>query len=86
LLDALRPALRLIEQHPSSGTTHPRPYPDIAKRGFRWIKVHRYRFGDRVIDRRLVLTNLRFDAADLPSKVRDIDRVLPTDEDDLAAG
>jgi plasmid stabilization system protein ParE len=42
LLDAVAAAGRMIEADPDGGLPHPRPYPSIARWGYRWIKVHRY--------------------------------------------
>ncbi len=45
---------------------HPRPYPDLARYGFRWIKVHRYWFG-YLPGTSPVITNIFDEAGDIPT-------------------
>ena len=49
----------------------------MARWGFRWIKVHRYWFGYAVTPDCPVLTNVLYDAADLPDRVEIADEELP---------
>ena len=35
---------RYFRTDPRFWLTHPRPYPELARYGFRWIKLHRYWF------------------------------------------
>jgi hypothetical protein len=44
LIETYDAALKRIAADPRSRMTHPRPYPSLARYGFRWIKVHRYWF------------------------------------------
>lgn len=44
LVETYDAALAHTEAGPSRCLTHPRPYPDLARYGFRWIKLHRYWF------------------------------------------
>lgn len=77
-------ALDRIEADPAAGRPHPRPYPGVARWGYRWIKVHRYWFGYAVAPDGPVLTNVIHDAADLPGRVEEMDEdisaVRPDDE------
>ena len=69
LLQALSEALDRIEADPIGGRSHPGPYPSVACRGFRWIKVHRYWFGYAAIAQGVVVTNVIHYTADLPRRV-----------------
>lgn len=42
LAAALEEAERRIEANPGAGLAAPRPYPDLARPGRRWIKAGRY--------------------------------------------
>ncbi len=41
LIETYDAAVQQIASGPRSWLTHPRPAPDIARQGFRWIKVIR---------------------------------------------
>jgi hypothetical protein len=41
LVDAYDEAIEAIARGPRTTFSHPRPYPQLALFGFRWIKVHR---------------------------------------------
>ncbi len=69
-------AVEQIAGDPKSWFTHPRPYPDLARYGFRWIKVHRYWFG-YLAAADPIITNILDQVADIPSHVS-ADRT-PTD-------
>lgn len=73
LLRAVGEALDRIEQEPAAGRRHPGPYPGVARWGYRWIKVRRYWFGYAVTPDGPVLTNVIYDAANLPSRIEDMD-------------
>lgn len=61
LITAIREARAKIAADPNGGLPHPRPYPGMAKWGFRWIMVHRYWFGWSMSRGYPVVTNV-FDA------------------------
>ncbi len=44
LIETYDAALARIAADPRFWLTHPRPYPELARYGFRWIKLHRYWF------------------------------------------
>jgi plasmid stabilization system protein ParE len=78
LLRAVGEALDRIEADPLAGLPHPRPYPGMARWGYRWIKAGRYWFGHAVAaDGVPVLTNVLYDAADLPERVEEADETIP---------
>ena len=77
LLRAVGEALDRIEAEPQAGLPHPRPYPGMARWGYRWIKVGRYWFGYAVAADGPVLTNVLYEAADLPGRVAEADEVIP---------
>jgi plasmid stabilization system protein ParE len=81
LLRAVCEALDQIEADPTVGRSHPGPYPAVARWSYRWIKVHRYWFGYAVASDGPVLTNVIYDAADLPGRVEEeAPTVRPDDE------
>jgi len=77
LLRAVSEALDRIEANPATGRLHPGPYPAVARWGYRWIKVRRYWFGYAVTSDGPVLTNVIYEAADLPGRVEEIGKDIP---------
>lgn len=77
LLHAVSEALDRIETDPAAGRPHPGPYPGMARWGFRWIKMRRYWFGYTMVPDGPVLTNVIYDAADLPGRVEAMDDEVP---------
>ena len=61
-------AVEQIAGDPKPWFTHPRPYPDLARYGFRWIKVHRYWFG-YIAAADPIITNILDEVADIPAHV-----------------
>lgn len=61
-------AVEVIASGPRISFAHPRPYPQLASIGFRWIKVHRYWFG-HLPDQDPVITNILDEVADIPARV-----------------
>ena len=61
LIDAAQAAR--IEAAPTGGLAHPKPYPGMAKWGFRWIKVHRYWFGWSMARGYPLVTNIFFETS-----------------------
>jgi hypothetical protein len=70
LLNAIAEAAARIESNPTGGAAYPRPYPGIARWGFRWIKVHRYWFGWSVARGYPVLTNVFFETALIEGRMK----------------
>ena len=68
LIEAYGLAIEEIAADPKAWFTCPRPYPDLARYGFRWIKVHRYWFG-YVSAADPIITNVLDEVADIPSRV-----------------
>jgi hypothetical protein len=68
LIEAYEAAVKRIEAGPQTWLTHPRPYPEIARFGFRWIKVHRYWFG-YVAAADPIITNILDEAGDITARV-----------------
>lgn len=77
LLRAVDEALDRIEADPPAGLPHPRPYPGMVRWGYRWIKVGRYWFGYASTVDGPVLTNVLYDAANLPGRIATMDEVIP---------
>jgi hypothetical protein len=59
-----------IAADPPSWLTHPRPYPDLARYGFRWIKLHRHWFA-WTPGPPPVITNIFDEVGDIPRWVSD---------------
>jgi plasmid stabilization system protein ParE len=68
LIEAYAAAVEQIAAGPESWLTHPRPYPDLAGYGFRWIKIHRYWFG-YLAGEAPIITNILDEVADIPARV-----------------
>ncbi len=77
LLRAVGEALDRIEADPTAGRSHPGPNPGVARWGYRWIRMHRYWFGYAAAPGGPVLTNVIYDAADLPGRVEEMDEETP---------
>gem|GEM_PF-1636442 len=68
LIETYDAAVEQIASGPRSWLTHPRPYPEIARYGFRWIKIHRYWFAYQPAQSP-VITNIFDEAGDIPRQV-----------------
>jgi plasmid stabilization system protein ParE len=68
LIGAYATAVEQIATGPKSWLTHPRPYPALARCGFRRIKVHRYWFG-YLSTEDPIITNILDEVADIPAHV-----------------
>ena len=67
LLAAIEQARDQIALAPSAGLVAPRPYPRLAERGLRWIKVGRYWVAyNRAIPP--VIHGFFYEAADIPGR------------------
>jgi hypothetical protein len=77
LMKAITEAAAQIEAEPTGGLTHPKPYPGMAKWGFRWIKVHRYWFGWSMARGYPLVTNIFYDTSRMWA------RVAPDEGDEL---
>lgn len=69
LLKAIAEAADRIASAPTGGLTHPKPYPDMAKWGFHWIKVHRYWFGWTLARGYPLVTNIFFETSRMWARV-----------------
>ena len=65
LAAALRSAAGLMAA--GAGLAAPRPYPDLARPGERWLKSGRYWFAYTVTSPPIILA-VFYDAADIPSR------------------
>ncbi len=70
LIDAYDVAVAVIGRSPTISYSHPRPYPQLASFGFRWIKVHRYWIG-YLPGQDPIITNVLDEVADIPAHVSD---------------
>jgi hypothetical protein len=74
---AIRDAAQQIELSPMGGLPYPRPYPKIARWGFRWIKVHRYWIGWSMTKGYPCVTNVHYETS------RIVRRVVGDEADDV---
>jgi len=70
LIESYEAAIATIAAGPRSPVGYPRPYPDLASFGFRWIKVHRYWFG-YLPGANPIITNILDEVSDIPAHVAD---------------
>jgi hypothetical protein len=68
LIEAYALAIEQIAVGPKTWFPCPRPHPDLARYGFRWIKVHRYWFS-YVSAADPIITNILDEVGDIPSQV-----------------
>jgi hypothetical protein len=59
------------------GVAHPTPYPEVAEWNFKWIKAHRYWIGYSLARGYPIITNVVYDAADLPRRIAMEDDGVP---------
>jgi hypothetical protein len=69
LLKAIAEAASRIEADPTGGLAHPKPYPGMAKWGFRWIKVHLYWFGWSIARGYPLVTNIFFETSRMWARI-----------------
>ena len=69
LIAALEQAASRIERQPASGLQSPRPYPELADLGFRWIKVKAYWFAYANTVHGPVIAAVFYAAADIPNRI-----------------
>ena len=70
LIETYDEAVGILAQRPKTSFSHPRPYPQLASFGFRWIKVHRYWFG-YLPGPDPIITNILDEASDIPAHIAD---------------
>ncbi len=68
LVETYDAAVEQIASGPRAWLTHPRPYPDLVRYGFRWIKLHRYWFAYQP-ESSPIITNIFDEVADIPTHV-----------------
>ncbi len=61
-------ARRKIGLAPANGLPAPRPYPDLARPGFSWVKAGRYWFHYTVAEP-VVIVAVFYETADIPSHI-----------------
>lgn len=62
-------AVARLSSDAKSGAPAPRPYPEIARLGYRWIKIHRYWLGYKVTETAVIITNVHFETSNIPGNV-----------------
>jgi len=67
LIAAVEDAIVQIDTNPSVGVNAPRPYPALARYGFRWIKVGSYWFAYTYTG--AAITGIYYDQANIPKRI-----------------
>jgi hypothetical protein len=68
LLAALERASRRIVEAPNAGLPAPRPYPSLARPGFRWVKEGPYWISYMAVVAPIIV-GVYHEAADIPNRV-----------------
>ena len=79
LVAAYRNAAAQIEADPTCGKSHPRPYPQLSRYGFRWIESHIYWVGYSTAKGYPVITNFFNNTHDIPGRIADEDEEIEID-------
>ena len=74
---AVREALNAIEADPQAGRPYPASYRALAQRGFSWVKVGRYWFAYTTRKGYPVVTNVFYEAANIPGRIAGEDEEVP---------
>jgi plasmid stabilization system protein ParE len=69
LADALAAAMFRIEHRLGPFSSAPRPYPDLARYGWSWLKQHRYWIAFTVEGDDALVTGVFYDAANIPERL-----------------
>lgn len=67
LIGAVEEAFERIKNEPAAGLDAPRPYPALARFGFRWIKAGSYWFA--YTDTEAVVTAIFYETANIPKRM-----------------
>lgn len=65
----MQKALDLVEDSGTRVRPHPASYASLGSYGLSCLKEHRYWFGFIVVDGEAVITNVLYDAADIPNRL-----------------
>ena len=68
LIRAMRRAVERIDRSPDAGLPAPRPYPELAALGFRWIMQGTYWFAYRHEQGESVIVGVFHASADIPNR------------------
>jgi plasmid stabilization system protein ParE len=69
LLNAVQNAEALIARSPAMGLAAPRPYPELTRPNWRWLKSGRYWFGYIHAGAVTTVAAVFHDSADIPSRL-----------------
>ena len=70
LSDAVEAAIQAVDNPSASWLSFPRPYPELAVEGFRWIKQHRYWFAYTADAGETLIHHVIYDRSDIVNRVR----------------
>lgn len=74
LRNSLAEAIRLIGSGEKTYLIAPRPYPQLAAAGLRWIHVGRYWIGYKANSDEWLIASVYFNAANIPARFREDQR------------
>jgi plasmid stabilization system protein ParE len=70
LIEAVEAAVTAVDQPMTRWSDAPRPYPQLAAAGFRWIKVHRYWIAYKPDPAaQPLIHHVLFDGANIPGRI-----------------
>jgi plasmid stabilization system protein ParE len=69
LLQAVERAAQRIDRSPGEGLLAPRPYPELAKPGRRWIKQGAYWIAYVQDEHGAIIIGIFHDSADIPNRI-----------------
>jgi len=69
MMEAVASAIARIEQQTGPFWPAPRPYPDLAEYGWRWLKEGRYWIAFASISEGYAITGIFFETANIPGRL-----------------
>ena len=70
MTSCLQTALAQIDQQTAIAFPAPRPYPELAARGWQWTKAERYWIGFKRLGADVAITAVFYDTADIPGRLQ----------------
>ena len=77
LAEAVRSAIVIADSQAAPFLAAPRPYPDLKRLGWRWLKSGRYWIAFSSIPDGFAITAVFHERANIPGRLKDLRRTLP---------